>query len=95
MFGDSFKFSMGNTTVIGQGIFDLSSKANVKKCPGLDTVDDEFFKCHGEWISKCMYIIFNLSNSAGTLPDDWMPAGVVPVIKIEIGRTLQSIDLYR
>lgn len=44
---------------------------------------NELLKRYEEWVSKFLYITFNVSLRTGMLPNDWRAAKVIPVRKNE------------
>lgn len=63
------------------GIFDLLLKTKIKKQPGPDNIPNEFLTRYTEWVTKYLFIIFNMSLTKSSLPNDWKIAQVIPIHK--------------
>lgn len=63
------------------GVFSMLLNIKTKSSPGPDNLPNVFLHRYAEMLSRFLVIIFRASLSSAVLPNDWLSARVIPILK--------------
>lgn len=63
------------------GVFSMLLNIKTKSSPGPDNLPNVFLHRYAEMLSRFLVIIFRASLSSAVLPNDWLSARIVPILK--------------
>ena len=73
--------TMPDITVICDGVVKLLKNLKPNKATGPDGVPGQILKMAADELAPALTLLFNMSISTGSLPQDWLTANITPIYK--------------